>query len=155
KIPQVPGYEIAAVWTPARVIGGDYYDVVKISENKVAVCIADVSGKGMPAALLMSNLQAAVRAVITDVVEPAQFCERLNRVVSANMESDRFISLFYCVLDADTGRIAYTNAGHNPPIVMNREGVTTRLATGGPVLGPFADETYQQDEVEFSKSDRL
>jgi sigma-B regulation protein RsbU (phosphoserine phosphatase) len=154
-MPQIPGFEIAALWRPARVIGGDYYDVIKVGDDKLAVCIADVSGKGMPAALLMSNLQAAVRAIVCDTVEPGRFCEKLNRAVSANMENDHFISLFYCVLDARRGRLAYANAGHNPPIIMNRKGSVTRLTTGGLVLGPFAEGSYSQEEVEFARTDSL
>ena len=154
-LPQVPAYSIAAAWQPAHAVGGDYYDVLRLGEHKVAICIADVSGKGMPAALLMSNVQAALRAYASETLPPAQLCARLNQVVSSNTESDRFISLFYCVLDTRSGKLLYSNAGHNPPIVVRADGSIIRLECGGLVLGPLREVEFEECEIEFNPGDRL
>ena len=123
EIPQAPGYEIAADWRPARIVGGDYYDVLRFDENTLAFCIADVAGKGMPAALLMSNLQAAVRGLASPSVSPAELCEAINRLLCRSIGGDRFITFFYAVLDIPTGRLRYTNAGHPTPLVIRRDGI--------------------------------
>jgi phosphoserine phosphatase RsbU/P len=154
-LPSFPGYEISSAWQPARTVGGDYYDIFKLSERRLAVCIADVSGKGMPAALLMSNVQAAVRAFASDETPPARLCERLNRMVSANTERDRFITFFYGVVDVETGRFAYSNAGHNPPMLLRSDGKLERLDCGGPVLGPLSNHRYEQAEISFGGRDRM
>ena len=154
-IPQVPGYSIAAAWEPAHTVGGDYYDVLRLDEEKVAVCIADVSGKGMAAALLMSNVQATLRAYASAEISPAQLCARLNRVVSGNTEADRFISLFYCVLNTRNGRLTYSNAGHNAPILVRSDGSVVRLDCGGLVLGPLPEVSFEECEVEFNTGDRV
>jgi phosphoserine phosphatase RsbU/P len=154
-LPEVPGYSIAAAWQPAHAVGGDYYDVLRLSEHTVAICIADVSGKGMPAALLMSNVQAALRAYASEGLAPAQLCDRLNAVVSSNTEADRFISLFYCVLDTTTGQLIYSNAGHNPPILVRADGSIARLECGGLVLGPLPDASFEQCETWINPGDRV
>src|SRR5262249_20270280 len=94
-IPQISGCEIAAAWRPARTVSGDYFDVLKFDEQRAALCIADVSGKGMPAALLMSNVQAAVKAFAAGEVSPPAMCAKLNRVACGNIAEDRFITFFY------------------------------------------------------------
>src|SRR5947208_9470502 len=99
EIPQMPGYEIASAWQSARLVGGDYFDILPLDEKTLGLCIADVSGKGMPAALLMSNLQAAVRGLSSLSVAPPLLCDRLNSIVYRNTESDRFITFFYAHLD--------------------------------------------------------
>src|SRR5215471_8306705 len=154
-IPEFPGYQIATAWQPARTVGGDYYDIFKLSDRHLAVCIADVSGKGMPAALLMSNVQAAVHAFASDATTPARLCERLNRMVSANTDCDRFITFFYGMLDLELGRFVYSNAGHNAPILLRGDGTLERLECGGPVLGPLSNYRYEQADIPFAGRDRL
>ena len=99
EIPQIAGYEIAGAWQPARIVGGDYYDVLAFGEDTLGLCIADVAGKGMPAALLMSNLQAAVRGLASSLLCPEILCERLNSLICRNIANDRFITFFYAHLD--------------------------------------------------------
>jgi sigma-B regulation protein RsbU (phosphoserine phosphatase) len=114
-----------------------------------------VVGKGIPAALLMSNLQAAVRAFATDAAQPQELCQQVNRVLCGHIAEDRFISFFYCVIDADLGTLTYSNAGHYPPILVRAEGTVERLADGGAVLGVFADRSYLQGSVTIGRGDRL
>ena len=118
-IPQVPGFELAAAWQPARAVGGDYYDVVKLDEKRLGVCIADVVGKGVSAALLMANVQAIVRAFAPGSESPSQLCHRVNGVLCGNIDTGKFVTFFYGVLDADQRTFQYCNAGHPRPIVLS------------------------------------
>lgn len=155
EIPQIAGCEISSAWQPARVVSGDYFDVLKFSESALALCIADVSGKGMPAALLMSNLQATVRGLASDALRSEELCTRANQFIYRNTLQDRFITFFYGRLDVGAKRLVYTNAGHNAPIVLHQDGSHCRLQVGGGVLGVFEDQNYGQGELELVAGDRL
>ncbi|HVG19228.1 MAG TPA: SpoIIE family protein phosphatase [Blastocatellia bacterium] len=154
-IPQIQGYEISGAWRPAHIVSGDYFDVLKFDEDRAALCIADVSGKGMPAALLMSNVQAAVKAFASATAAPAEVCEKVNRVVCSNTAEDKFITFFYCLLDATTGTLTYANAGHNAPILIRRDGASLQLERGGTVLGPFPEWEFDQGETMLHPGDRV
>lgn len=153
SIPQCPGYEIAGAWQPAQTVGGDYYDVLPFDGSKLGLCIADVAGKGLPAALLMSNLQAAVRGLASPLLPPAGLCERLNSLVCHNTGLDRFITLFYAQLDAPERMLHYVNAGHNPPFLLHADGSHERLETGGGVLGIFPELDFQTGSVRLARED--
>ena len=155
EIPQMPGYEIASAWQSARVVGGDYFDILPLDERTVGICIADVSGKGMPAALLMSNLQAAVRGLSSLSVTPDILCRRLNSLIYRNTANDRFITFFYAHLDGPARRLAYVNAGHNPPFVLRADGSHGRLREGGTVLGVFDGLEYESGLAELLPGDRV
>ena len=155
EIPQIAGFEIAAASQSARVVGGDYFDVLPFDEGTLGICIADVAGKGMPAALLMSNLQAAVRGLASISVPPDLLCARLNSLVYKNTASDRFITFFYAQLDGPTGRLAYVNAGHNVPFLVRSDGSYDRLRDGGAVLGVFASRNYEMGFLQLSAGDRV
>lgn len=155
EILQIPGYEIASAWQSARLVGGDYFDILPLDEKNLGFCIADVAGKGMPAALLMSNLQAAVRGLSSLSVAPNQFCNRLNSIVYRNTESDRFITFFYAQLEAHSRKLTYVNAGHNAPFVVRSDGTHERLREGGTVLGVFDSRSYEIGSVQLSAGDRL
>jgi len=155
EIPQIAGYEIAGAWQPARVVGGDYYDVLAFGEDTLGLCIADVAGKGMPAALLMSNLQAAVRGLASPAMSPEILCERLNTLIYRNIASDRFITLFYAYLDGLSRQLRYCNAGHNPPIVLHRDGTHERLDEGGSVLGIFPSQYFVAGTYTLEPGDRV
>jgi sigma-B regulation protein RsbU (phosphoserine phosphatase) len=155
EIPQLAGYEIASAWQSARVVGGDYFDVLSFGHGTLGICIADVAGKGMPAALLMSNLQAAVRGLASADVAPADLCTRINLLLCRNMASDRFITFFYGQLDGGSGALRYVNAGHNPPVVMHRDGSHERLTEGGIVLGAFPNQSFAMGSVRLQSGDRL
>jgi sigma-B regulation protein RsbU (phosphoserine phosphatase) len=154
-ISQVPGYEINAAWRPARSVGGDYFDVVKFNEKSLAVCIGDVTGKGVPAALLMSNLQATVRGFAGPDVQPADLCAQVNRATLPYVGENRFITFFYGLLDAPARRLTYVNAGHNPPFLVHRDGSCRRLRDGGPVLALVPNWQWRQGLVELAPGDRL
>jgi sigma-B regulation protein RsbU (phosphoserine phosphatase) len=155
EIPQMPGYEIASAWQSARLVGGDYFDILPLDEKTLGICIADVAGKGMPAALLMSNLQAAVRGLSSLTVAPDLLCSRLNSIVYRNTESDRFITFFYAQLEGPLRRLAYVNAGHNAPFVVRSDGSHERLRDGGVVLGVFASRNYELGSAQLSAGDRV
>ena len=155
EIPQLAGYEISGAWQPARVVGGDYFDIYAFSESKLAMSIADVSGKGMSAALLMSNLQAALKATASEAVPPEQLCTKVNRIICGNVPPGKFITAFYGLLDGSCNRLVYTNAGHNAPILTHRDGSWQRLGEGGAPLGLFPDWSYGRGEVQFAAGDRL
>jgi sigma-B regulation protein RsbU (phosphoserine phosphatase) len=154
-IPQIDGWEIAATWQPAAGVGGDCFDAIRFSDSRLAVSIADVVGKGIPAALLMSNLQAAVRAFASEVNEPSALCQQVNRILCGNIAEGRFISFVYCVLDTATGVLTYSNAGHYFPMIVRVDGSVERLDTGGPVLGVLPDAEYEQAHVPLAAGDRL
>jgi sigma-B regulation protein RsbU (phosphoserine phosphatase) len=155
SIPQRAGYEIAGAWQPAQSIGGDYYDVLEFDECTLGLCIADVAGKGLPAALLMSNLQAAVRGLASAALSPEGLCARLNSLVCHNTGNDRFITFFYAQLDGPARVLRYTNAGHNAPIVLHRDGSHERLEAGGGVLGVFPHQTFAAGAAKLAPGDRV
>jgi sigma-B regulation protein RsbU (phosphoserine phosphatase) len=154
-MPEIDGWEIATSWQPAAGVGGDCYDALAFGPSRLALSIADVVGKGIPAALLMSNLQAAVRAFATDSAQPGELCQQVNRILCGNIAEGRFISFFYCVVDNDLGSLAYANAGHHPPILVRGTGSVERLTHGGAVLGVFGDAVYDQGSVAVGSGDRL
>jgi sigma-B regulation protein RsbU (phosphoserine phosphatase) len=155
EIPDIPGYEFSGAWRPARSVGGDYFDVLPLGGTSFGLTIADVMGKGVPAALLMSNLQAAVRGCAAEPMPPVELCQRVNRQLCRNTTNDRFVTFFYGVLHSAEKRFVYTNAGHNAPILLRRDGSVERLRSGGPVIGMFPESGYEQGEMELSAGDRL
>ena len=155
QVPQIDGWELAVSWQPASGVGGDCFDMIRLGDTRLAISIADVVGKGIPAALLMSNLQAAVRAFASEAVEPQALCHQVNRILCGNIAEGRFISFFYSVLDAPTGVMTYTNAGHYLPMLVRAEGTVERLGAGGPVLGVLSDAEYEQAHVGIGPGDRL
>jgi len=155
EIPQFPGYEIASASQSARDVGGDYFDVLPFDADALGLCIADVAGKGFSAALLMSNLQASVRGLAAPSLPPSELCLRLNALLHRNMEGDRFVTFFYAHLDGPARRLSYVNAGHNPPIVLHRDGSHHRLKEGGGVLGVFSDQAFASGTIHLQSGDRL
>ncbi len=155
QIPQAPGLEISGSWRPARIVGGDYFDVFKLSESKLGLCIGDVSGKGMPAALLMCNLQAVVKALATESTSPSELVAKANRVMWVNTTEDKFITLFYAVVDAEARTLQFTNAGHNAPVLTHQDGTQVRLEEGGLIVGAFQEAAYAQGQIDLRSGDRL
>jgi phosphoserine phosphatase RsbU/P len=154
-LPLMDGFELSASWQPASGVGGDCYDAIRFSPHRLALSIADVVGKGIPAALLMSNLQAAVRAFASEAARPEELCEQVNAVLCGHITEGRFISFFYCVADSEIGSLSYANAGHFPPVVVKADGTFVRLTSGGPVLGVIAGSSYEAGTVPFGAGDRL
>jgi Stage II sporulation protein E (SpoIIE)/GAF domain/PDZ domain len=155
-VPFVEGLDVSGTWKPARAVGGDYYDLLRLSETQLAVCIGDVAGKGMPAALLMAALQAAVRASAAPGVSPLEVCERVRRVIVQSLSGGRFVTFFYCTIDTAAKRVRYCNAGHNPPVLVRADGGAIRLDQGGSVLSRLFSKTpFHQGEEEIREGDRL
>src|SRR5262249_11839623 len=126
-LPELDRVRIAASWRPADGVGGDCFDVIAAGD-RVGVVIADVAGKGMPAALLMSNRQAAVRAFASDAADPASICSSVNRLLCRHMVSGRFVTFCFAWLDPAQGSFSYANAGHNPPLLVRADGAIERLS---------------------------
>lgn len=155
ETPQVAGFSIAGAWQPARTVGGDYYDVFWLNDKELALIVADVAGKGVPAALLMANVQATTKAYASMALSPRELCRRVNRAICGSISEGRFVTFFYAVLDAQGRHLTYTNAGHNPPLVVSPDGACRKLETGGPVLGLFAQAEFEQDTLDLRAGDRL
>jgi phosphoserine phosphatase RsbU/P len=153
--PSVRGLDVAGHNAPCRTVGGDYYDFFPYGTSRMAMVLGDVSGKGMPASLLMMGLQARVQVLIEEPKSLADAMTRLNRITSANCPANRFISLFFCILDGDTGELTFCNAGHNPPLIVRADGTYEQLKGGGPVLGilPFID--YEEYRARLNEGDSL
>jgi phosphoserine phosphatase RsbU/P len=154
KIPQLPGIAVATAWRPARAVGGDYFDVLRLEGNRLAVCIADVSGKGVPAALLMANVQASLRASVRELDSPARVCGIVNGMLRESIAANKFVTFFCGVLDAGARTFCYCNAGHPYPILVSA-GVAHTLDRGGAVLGVFPSWNYQDSSVNLKSGDRL
>ena len=151
--PSVPGYDIAGTSVSAANVGGDYYDFLP-SEDRLIVCLGDVSGKGMPASLLMANVQATIRGQNLVSSSAAECMSRSNRLLFQSTDSAKFVTFFYGILDIAGRSLEYSNAGHNPPILFSN-GQETRLETGGPVLGVLPDFPYEQAAVTLNPGDLL
>ena len=158
-LPTLQGIRIAAMWNPASGFGGDCYDVIRFNDERVGVTIADVAGKGLPAALLMSNLQAAVRAFASESSTPQEVATSVNRLLCRNIAVGKFVTFCYLVIDRARGIMTFANAGHNPPLLVRGTaasgGTVERLMTGGMVLGVMPDTCYDQHEVAIVPGDRL
>ena len=145
--PQVAGYRIAGKSIPAKDVGGDYYDFIKVDEDRLAFCIADISGKGIPAAILMANLQASLRGQ-TKLNKSCKDCISFtNDILYHNTAPNKFATLFYGILNNITHEITYCNAGHNEPFLFSKENNLTKLSVGGLVAGivpsyPFEETSF-------------
>jgi len=153
--PVVAALEYAGYCRPARGVGGDYYDFLALSNGRLGLAVGDVSGKGVPAALLMASLQASVRGQSqTAAGDVAGLMVNVNRLVYDTSPDNRYATFFYCQFDPATRRLVYTNGGHNPPILL-RGAEVILLETGGPVVGLFPVSAYQQDEMQLLPGDLL
>ena len=155
RLPSVAGFQIAGSLRPARMVGGDYYDAFELGDRTLALCVGDVVGKGMPAALLMASLQSAVRALSSEAVSPSHLCGRINQQIARSVANGNFITFFFGLLDLEARRLTYTNAGHNPPILFREPSEVMRLSEGGPVLGVFPEQIYVDRAVSIQPGDRL
>jgi sigma-B regulation protein RsbU (phosphoserine phosphatase) len=164
-LPELPGIELEAVCRPARVVSGDYYDFIRITPTHLAIALADISGKGISAALLMASLQAALRSDVLRYREgrpdhnpaplnTAEIVSHLNRHLFRNTSDERYATLFFGVYDTQTRRLNYTNAGHPPPVHISGSRVK-RLETGGMVVGLFNDVPFAQGTIEIDPGSLL
>jgi sigma-B regulation protein RsbU (phosphoserine phosphatase) len=152
--PRVEGFELLAESRSCFQVGGDYYDFIPLDEGRLALVVADVSGKGTPASLMMASVHAWLQAM-AGTARPTQVLERLDRFLHANTQTSRYVTLFYAELDPARRRLAYVNAGHVPPYLWRADGREERLTVGGPVLGLVDDVTLEAGEVAFGPGDLL
>jgi len=150
--PKLAGYQIAAKNIPSRMVGGDFYDFISFDESHLGIIIADVSGKGIPGAILMASARASLRAYLEEPHSVEQAITRLNEVLCRDTRPDQFVSLFYGILDAEDETFTYVNAGHNPPILF-RDHEKTEMQEGGPVLGVLQDASYPEAAVQMLAGD--
>jgi serine phosphatase RsbU (regulator of sigma subunit) len=155
ELPQFDNLHISASWQPAQAVGGDYFDVIKLNDHRVAICIADVVGKGIAAALLMANVQSAVRAFATENARPSEICDRLNRVLCSNLAPGKFVTFLYCIVDTRSATLTYSNAGHCFPLFARAAGTVVALPEGGLVLGVRPETRYVDSVVSLESRDSL
>ncbi|MBX2965971.1 MAG: PP2C family protein-serine/threonine phosphatase [Cyclobacteriaceae bacterium] len=154
KLPNTPLLNVEASYLPHDVIGGDYYDYIPINKNQFLLCVADVSGKGIPAALMMSNFQASLRTLLRQTPNLRDIVEALNFQVLENAKGEKFITFFACIYDISLKTLVYVNCGHNPPILCDRKNGMRLLEEGSTVLGamhplPFLNEGFITDLERF------
>ncbi len=154
EIPQLAGFAVAGAWQPATTVSGDYYDVMRLDNHRLGICIADVVGKGFSAALLMANVQAAVRAFAADTASPAEVCGKVNVLLHENVAVGKFVTFLYGVLDSQERTFRYSNAGHPHPIVFSSANARV-LGGSGAVLGVFPAWQYEDTVIGLEKGDRL
>lgn len=153
--PKLDGFDIAAINLSSRQVGGDYYDCIQLDERRYALSIADVSGKGVPASLLMSNLQASFHALVKTGLEPGEMTARINNLIHRNTDFDKFITFFFGILDIKDRTFTSVNAGHNPPYVFHDDGTFQTLNEGGLILGMMPDVIYNSETVQLQSGDCL
>ncbi len=152
-MPEVPGFEVAGLSLPSRQVGGDYFDFIDLEEGQMGIAVADVSGKGIPAAMLMSNLQASLQGQLIHSNRAAEIVERMNELLVRATEPHMFATFFCGILDRTNARFTYTNAGHNPPMLCSADGSCRELQAGGLILGMLPMQSYGQEEVTLAPGD--
>ncbi len=153
--PKVHGIETAAMNFPSKHIGGDYYDIIVLSPTRICAVIADVSGKGVPAALLMASLQSALRAEADAMRSPCDVVSHLNRTIFEHTDGATFVTLFYGLIDLERAKLTYCNAGHVPPLILSKDKAVKVLDETDIVLGVDGEATYRDTDVELREGDLL
>lgn len=159
SMPKLPGWEVAAFWQPARLVGGDFYDFIHFPDGKLGFVIADVSGKGMPAALVMANTRSILRAVAIShghggMISPGKILEQANNLLAEDMPKNMFVTCLVAILEPQSGEICFANAGHNLPYQRTAKGVIELRATGLP-LGLFSDMDYEVKQMALQPGESL
>ncbi|MBM3783427.1 MAG: FHA domain-containing protein [Acidobacteria bacterium] len=153
--PAVAGLDLSGRSLPCRAVGGDYFDYIFLPDGRLLTIVADVSGKGLAAAILMSSLQARVQALAEVETDVAKLVSRLNHSLKANTPDNKFITGFFTAIDPATGEMEYSNAGHNPPVIVRQSGVVELLTKGGPVLGILPNIPYAGGHARLYPGDLL
>ncbi len=155
QAPQIEGYDLAGRSIPAQTVGGDYFDFIPAGDGGLAMCLGDVSGKGLPASLLMANLQAAVRSQVLASASVTECLRRTNTLLYRSTDPGKFVTAFFCVLDPGAHRLRFSSAGHNPPILLRASGEVQMLEVGGLILGVMEDTEYEDAVCELDPGDVL
>ena len=154
EIPALSGWKISAYWQPARAVGGDYYDFIDFPDGKLGLIIGDVTGKGVPAALVMATTRSVIHAVVCQALPPGELLATVNNFLYPDMPANMFVTCFYAVLDPSSGLLTYANAGHNLPCQRTDRGIVELRATGMP-LGLMPDMKYEEKEAVVSQGDTV
>jgi sigma-B regulation protein RsbU (phosphoserine phosphatase) len=156
RLPEIPYFQIAATNISSKQVGGDYYDAISLGNSRYVIAIGDVSGKGTPASLLMANIQASIRALVPFDISMSELTKRVNDLMYENTSSDRFVTFFWGLLDAEKKGLTYVNAGHNHPYLVRSDGRMERLEKGGMILGIMSTLIpYEEETVYFNSGDSL
>lgn len=155
EAPSLPGFEVAGLNVPSREVSGDSFDFVPITRDHLGIMIGDVSGKGVPAALILATFRASLRSEIRNEYSIKEIMGKVNRLLYESVEPGKFVTAIYGVLDVTQRVFTYANAGHNPPFLLRPHARPRELSEGGLILGSFADATYQEGRVELKPGDLL
>jgi len=155
SFPRIRGLEADAMNRPSKQVGGDYYDMLQLSENRIGITIADVSGKGVPAALLMASLQSSLRAEAGPDKTPSDVIQTLNRAVCDRTSGETFVTIFYALLDLEQRRLHYCNAGQTPPFIVSKNGRVRRLDITHLVIGVDREAFYEDTTLDLEEGDLL
>lgn len=153
NLPALDGYDLAGTSIAAETVGGDYFDIIATPGERWTICLGDVSGKGIPASLLMSNVQAMIRLLARMNVAPCEAMRRANELLIDCTPTEKFVTFFLASLDPSTGRLDFCNAGHNPPQHLRASGERTHLASGGAVLGIIPSFPYTGNSIDVAPGD--
>ncbi len=153
--PVVPGFQLGGWYRPARQVGGDYYDLFPLRDGRIGLVLGDVSGKGMPAALMVSTLHSALRLLLDQVAFGPALLEKLNRHIAESSAANKFITMLLAELDPLSGVLHYMNAGHNPGILLRRDGTVEELGAGGLPLGLMPEARFQSRALTLGHGDLL
>jgi len=155
QIPPTNHFDIAAINLPSKQVGGDYFDIIKVDEGKYIIAIADVSGKGIPASLLMANMQAFLQVISKQNIDIATATALINDLITQNTSDGRFITFFWGLLDDNEKKLTYVNAGHNPPILVRQDKII-RLSEGGIILGVMKTiMPYNSNSIDLESGDKI
>jgi sigma-B regulation protein RsbU (phosphoserine phosphatase) len=155
QLPSIKGLDIAAFSRPANIVGGDYFDFVRMANGAHAIVIADVMGKGMPASMLMASLQASLKIIAPESSMPSDVVSRLNRLFVHNIQLTKFVTFVIACYDEQTRSLTYVNAGHNPPILTRADGTIEYLAPTGAAIGLVEDADFAERTIGLQPGDRL
>jgi len=155
KAPLIPGYEVAGKTIPAQQVGGDYFDFIPVDEHRWAICLGDVTGKGLPASLLMANLQATLRSQTLVKASPRICLERSNQLLFQSTSPEKFATLFYGILDTQNHQFIFSNAGHDNPFFLTANKEPRRLKTGGIPLGMIGQFVFEEETIPFEPDGAL
>ena len=155
ELPQFAGWDLAARWKTARQVGGDFYDVFSLPDNRLGLFIADVADKGVPAALFMVLTRTLVRAAVAENYSPAEAMKRVNDLLIPDTRQGMFVTAMYAVLDMESNDLTYVNAGHNPPLWVKSDGSVEKLTRTAIALGVVADGTVTERTIHLEAGDNL
>lgn len=155
KSPSIQGFDIAGKNIPSHGVGGDYYDFISVTKRDLGIVIGDVAGKGVPAGLVMAGLRGALRSKVETEYSIRMVLSQINRFLFDSTGQERFVTAVYGVLDCERRRFTYVNAGHNPPMLLRKDGSTEWLSTGGLLLGVLKDASYSEATISLKSGDIL